>query len=128
VGTDFKSLSGELADALCGAMGSYVARLEGALVKEGVDEQELLEGLELELCTGIRKLLSLAPQEQRSPPIGLIRQIVVGRLAGKVPPGTLERLSKRGLIPTAAIDIDPELGEVHMRWGLAKAQAVLAPG
>ncbi len=124
MGSDFTAISLELADSLCDAMGSYVARLEAALAKEGAEDA--LEGLEEELCSEIRKLLTLAPREQRAPPIGMIRQLVAQRLEGVLTPLQLGRLDARGLLPRGAIDIDPELGDIHMRWGIAKAQAVVS--
>ncbi|MHB8190993.1 MAG: hypothetical protein ACYDHP_11375 [Ferrimicrobium sp.] len=121
---NFAVISKELADALCSVLPAFVARLEGELLREGIVDLSVVSGLEDELCGKIQLLLALPADQQDSPPIALIRHITSKYVEALVPERRRSTLRDRGLLPSGAIDIDPELADVHLRWGIAKARVL----
>jgi hypothetical protein len=123
---EFEEMSVNLLRGLVSAMPSYFARREAELVRQGevdldwlVDVQQLAE---LELAT----LLCRPAEAQREPPVGLLRRLVLDSLSSHGCSPSMPELQRRGLLPASAVDIDTDLGPLHLAWGIAKARRMRA--
>lgn len=122
--TDFQTASTRLLDGLVRAVPPYLVRLENELARHGETELEWVAALECEITEGLRALLTLPADLQREPPIGFLRRKVLEALVAQKLEPAVPYLRRRGLLPASAIDLDLDLADAHVRWGIAKAQAL----
>jgi hypothetical protein len=125
---DFAAASRELLEGLRRAVPAYLVRLEGELARHGEAELEWVGSLEQEIVQGLENLLVLPAPKQQEPPIGFIRRKVLEALAAKRLEHAVPYLQRRGLLPASAIDLDLDLAELHVRWGIAKARVLRPQG
>jgi len=126
--TDFEAASRELLGGLLRAVPPYLVRLEGELARHGETELEWVAVLERDIAQGLEELLALPASLQREPPIGFIRRKVLEALVAQRLEHAVAYLRRRGLLPASGIDLDVDLAELHMRWGVAKARALRTMG
>jgi len=137
-----RSLADGIVDALPGWVEACVDRLATAWagsVAGPVAEAARVAGRQAatEVGPAVRALLAQDVDDQRTTPLALVRDAVrypteVLRAAG-VPPVVRDELAESAfpaddydLSPGAFADLDPELAEVGLAWGAAKAYVVLA--
>jgi hypothetical protein len=119
---EFEEISSAFLAALLIALPSYFARLEAELVREGEVDVDWLGELQPRVEAGLAELLGRPAEAQQEPPVGLIRRLVIEALSDNGCDQCMQRLQRRGLLPASAVDIDADLGPVHLAWGVAKAR------
>lgn len=123
---EFEQISATFLVALLHALPPYFARLEAELVREGEINLDWLEQLESRVETELELLLRRPAEEQQEPPVGLIRRFVLNGLSHNGCDTNIPILQRRGLLPASAVDIDADLGPIHLAWGVAKARRMRA--
>ena len=139
--SDLAVYGAELADAICARLPTWVvSSVERIMVAwTGTVSPEVAEAAEDaaaealdDIGTAIQSLLTSGLDEQRTTPLTLLRQAVryptrVLQDAG-VPPVVRDRFSEEAfpddlydLSPASFADFSPDLAELGIRWGAAKA-------
>jgi hypothetical protein len=126
--SDFEAASRDLLEGLLRIVPSYLVRVEGELARHGETELEWVGALEHDISRGLEDLLKLPALLQREPPIGFIRRKVLEALVAQRLEHAVPHLRRRGLLPASAIDLDVDLADLHVRWGIAKAKALRTGG
>lgn len=137
----FDEISEALADGIAAAVPGWIERLvtERVVAWQGEVPADVRsaaaragEAARDDVVPRVRALLATDVDEQRSNPLGLLRQAArfaheVLAAAG-VPPVERDEFARRsfpddvhGLVPAAWDEIDPALHELGMTWGAAKA-------
>jgi hypothetical protein len=139
--SDLAAYGGELADAICARLPTWVVSSverimmawAGSVPPEVAEaaEEAARDALE-DIGAAIRDLLGAGLDEQRTTPLTLLRQAVryptrVLQDAG-VPPVMRDRFSENAfpddlydLSPASFADFSPDLAELGIKWGAAKA-------
>jgi hypothetical protein len=139
--SDLSVYGAELADAICARLPTWVVSSvervmtawSGGVPPEVAEsaEEAAREALE-DVGTAVRNLLAASLDEQRTTPLALLRQGVryptrVLQGAG-VPPVVRDRFSEEAfpddrydLSPASLADFSPDLADLGIKWGAAKA-------
>jgi hypothetical protein len=139
--SDLAVYGAELADAICARLPTWVvSSVERVMVAWAgtvppdvaeAAEDAAREALE-DIGTAVQTLLASGIEEQRTTPLALLRQAVayptrVLRHAG-VPPVARDRFSEEAfpddvydLSPASFADFSPDLADLGIKWGAAKA-------
>lgn len=139
---DVAAYGAELADGIEAALPGWVERSVARIVTEwpgsvppnvGSNAEKVGRLAAQRVGPEVRALLALDVDEQRTTPLAIVRQRAVPfptdvLAAAGVPPVARDQAAMElfpkdiyDLVPASFADLDPDLAEVGLRWGAAKA-------